>query len=256
MTTTTKEVKLHTPTNFHGARKLITKFLQEVKMYMCANMEIYNTEEKKVLFALLFMNRGVAGSWKQGKAAVSLKAGNFGTFDKFKQAVQTAFTPINNKGVAKIELRTLRQGDKRIREYIAQFTIIAAHTGLTEDSTLIEYFINGLYPKLMEHIYTMEKPPSTLEGWMRATSLFDENWRRACVIANMNKSGSFKPTPVPDYTPKNAPTRDLNAMDIDTIKCLSPEEWIEHIKKGLCFICHKPGHLCSTHEKEGSSTTP
>jgi hypothetical protein len=177
MTTTAKEVKLCAPTNFHGAHELSTKFLQEVEMYMCANAEIYNTEEKKVLFMLLFMNRGVAGSWKQGKTAVYLKAGNFGTFDEFKKAVQTTFTPIDDKGVAKTELRTLCQGDKRIKEYITQFTIIAAHTGLTEDSVLIEYFIDGLHPKLMECVYTMEKPPSTLEGWMRAASLFDGNWR-------------------------------------------------------------------------------
>jgi hypothetical protein len=56
-------------------------------MYMRANTEIYNTEEKKVLFALSFMNGGVAGSWKQGKTAAYLKAGDFGTFDEFKQAV-------------------------------------------------------------------------------------------------------------------------------------------------------------------------
>jgi hypothetical protein len=256
MTTTAKEVKLHAPTDFHGARELTTKFLQEVEMYMCTNMEIYNTEEKKVLFVLLFMNGGVAGSWKQGKTAAYLKAGNFGTFDKFKQAVQTAFTPIDDEGVAKTELCTLQQGNKRIEEYIAQFMIIAARTGLTEDSALIEYFIDGLHPKLMERVYTMEKPPSMLEGWMRATSLFDGNWRHAHAIANRNKSGSVKPTPVPDYIPQNMSTRDPNVMDVNTIKRLSPEEQLDHIKKGLCFICYKPGHLSSTHKKGGSSTTP
>jgi hypothetical protein len=155
-----------------------------------------------------------------------------------------------------MELQTLRQGDKRIEEYIAQFMIIATQTGLTEDSALIEYFIDGLHPKLMERIYTMEKPPSTLEDWMRAASLFDGNWRQVHVIANRNKSGSFKLTPVPNYMPQNAPTRDPNVMDIDTIKCLSPEEQIEHIKKGLCFICHKPRHLSSTYKKGGSLMTP
>jgi hypothetical protein len=105
-----------------------------------------------------------------------------------------------------------------------QFTIIAACTGLTEDSMLIKYFIDRLYPKLMECVYTMEKPPTMLEGWMRATSLFDGNWRQVCAIAGRNKSGSSQLTPVPDYTPKIMPTRDLNTMDVDTIKCLSPEE--------------------------------
>ena len=177
MTTNTKEVKLHTPTDFHGARELTTKFLQEVEMYMLANAEIYNTEERKVLFALSFMNGGVAGSWKQGKVAAYLKAGSFGTFEAFKTAVKTAFTPINDEGVAKTELRTLRQGEKRIEEYITQFTIIATYTGLTKDGTLIEYFINRLHLKLVEHVYTMEKTPTMLKGWMRATSLFDGNWR-------------------------------------------------------------------------------
>jgi hypothetical protein len=53
--------------------------------------------------------------------------------------------------------------------------IVAACTGLTEDNMLIKYFIDGLHPKLMECIYTMEKPPFMLEGWMRAASLFDGN---------------------------------------------------------------------------------
>jgi hypothetical protein len=177
-----------------------------------------------------------------------------------------------------------------------QFTIIAARTGLTEDSALIKYFIDGLHLKLMEHVYTMEKPPSMLEGWMRAALLFDGNWRRAHAIVNQNKSGSLKLTPVPDYIPSapardlnameintikhlspeerldhisgslkltpvpdyvpSAPTIDPNAMDVNTIKRLSPEERLDHIKKGLCFICHKPGHLSSTHKKGGSLTTP
>jgi hypothetical protein len=64
MTTNAKEVKLCAPTNFHGAHEQTMKFLQEVKIYMRANAEIYNTEEKKVLFTLSFMNGGVAGSWK------------------------------------------------------------------------------------------------------------------------------------------------------------------------------------------------
>ena len=44
--------------------------------------------------------------------------------------------------------------------------------------------------------------------------------------------------------------------NVDTIKRLSPEERLEHIKKGLCFVCHKPGHLSSTHRKGGFFTTP
>jgi hypothetical protein len=97
MTTTAKEVKLCTPTDFHGARELTTKFLQEVEMYMRTNTEIYNTEEKKVLFALSFMNGGVTGSWKQGKTAAYLKARDFGTFDVLNKLFKLHLLPLMMK---------------------------------------------------------------------------------------------------------------------------------------------------------------
>jgi hypothetical protein len=36
------------------------------------------------------------------------------------------------------------------------------------------------------------------------------------------------------------------------INCLSQEEQLDHIKKGLCFVCYKAGHLSFMH-KEGRS---
>jgi hypothetical protein len=140
MTSTAKKVKLHMHTAFH------------------------NTEKKKVLFALSFINGGVAASWKQEKTAAFLKSRKFGAFDTFKYEITTAFSSIDDKGVAKTEFQTLHQGKKQIEEYIMQFTIIAAQTGLTKDMALIKYFINGLNPKLMKYIYTMEKPSTTLKG--------------------------------------------------------------------------------------------
>jgi hypothetical protein len=41
-------------------------------------------------------------------------------------------------------------------------------------------------------------------------------------------------------------------MDIDR---LSIQERDNHMKKGLCFECHKPGHRASDH-RAGTSNTP
>ena len=38
------------------------------------------------------------------------------------------------------------------------------------------------------------------------------------------------------------PVRDPNAMDIDASR-MSQEEQDRHFKQGLCFICHKTGHI-------------
>ena len=32
------------------------------------------------------------------------------------------------------------------------------------------------------------------------------------------------------------------------INCLSLQERTEHMEKGLCFVCHKPGHHSSDHK--------
>jgi hypothetical protein len=41
-------------------------------------------------------------------------------------------------------------------------------------------------------------------------------------------------------------------MDKD---CLSIQERDDHMKKGLCFECHKPGHCASDHRAGTSNTT-
>jgi len=54
----------------------------------------------------------------------------------------------------------------------------------------------------------------------------------------------------PQYTP---PTRDPYAMDVDR---LSIQEQANHMKKGLCFVCHLPGHRASDHGSGGSGPPP
>jgi len=42
-------------------------------------------------------------------------------------------------------------------------------------------------------------------------------------------------------------------MDMDR---LSIQEQADHIKKGLCFVCHLPGHRASNHGSGGSRPPP
>jgi len=49
------------------------------------------------------------------------------------------------------------------------------------------------------------------------------------------------------------PTRDPYAMDVDR---LSIQQQANHMKKGLCFVCHLPEHRASDHGSEGSGPPP
>ena len=59
-----KEIKMNTLTFFSGEQKKLDNFLLEVEMYQMMN-KIYDTDWKKIIFALSFMKDGVAEMWKQ-----------------------------------------------------------------------------------------------------------------------------------------------------------------------------------------------
>ena len=57
--------KMKVPTPFSGKREDLRKFLQEIKIYLLANREVYPTNMDKVLFVLSYMRKGDANSWKE-----------------------------------------------------------------------------------------------------------------------------------------------------------------------------------------------
>lgn len=78
--------------------------------------------------------------------------------------------------------------------------------------------------------------------------------------SNQNNQKGKQKGPGPRYS---TPSKDPNAMDIDAVKTtinrLSEPERLEHIKKGLCFGCHKPGHLtrdCPNRASTSSTKKP
>jgi hypothetical protein len=80
------------------------------------------------------MNGGTALAW-------ALNFGNrpsLGTWERLIAEVKEVFSPIDDTGTARTEMKTLKQGDD-LEEYINQFLILTQRLGLTEDTALIEY---------------------------------------------------------------------------------------------------------------------
>jgi hypothetical protein len=59
-----KELNLNKPNTFDRDQEKFRKFLQNVKVYMDINHEVYNTDLKKIAFVLSFMTAGAAATWK------------------------------------------------------------------------------------------------------------------------------------------------------------------------------------------------
>ena len=64
-TTKATEIKLNQPKPFTGKWEDLKKFLQDTNLYLLVNNKVYDTDIKKIAFALSFMNEGDAASWKE-----------------------------------------------------------------------------------------------------------------------------------------------------------------------------------------------
>ena len=91
----TSELKLNQPKPFTGKQTKFDDFLQDIELYLDINEDIYNTNKKKIGYALSFMNKGDAKSWKgqfiqnaQGPTRLDL-----GTWTQFVKELTNGFQP-------------------------------------------------------------------------------------------------------------------------------------------------------------------
>ena len=92
----------------------------------------------------------------------------------------------------------------------------------------------------------MEVLPTTLDGMIKAALKYDRQWRRAQAIGKKMYETPKKIAPASGKTKETA-------IEINR---LFPAERMEHMRKGLCFLCHKPRHRSSDHNKAGPVHTP
>jgi len=254
---TQKEVKMNMPTPFTGDRKKLEEFLIEINMYLTMNEDTYNNDNWQIIFALSCIKDGTAESWKQLFWTQAGENNNLGNWNQFKRVLRDSFSTPDKEGDAVTKIETETMSGQTANEYIGQFKIYKAESKIMQDRQLVEWFMKGLNTPLLNRILNLKNPPTTIQGWYTTASKIDNQWRRGRAIANRLKGGNntkrrglHLPNHPPWYTP---PTRDPYAMVIDR---LSIQEQADHMKKGLCFVCHLPGHRASNHGSGGSGPPP
>ena len=128
--TSTKEVRFNVLKPFSGKRGDLKKFPRTCRMYLQTNSEMYNTDERKVVFVLSFMTEGDAANWKdqwldeleeEATKAKSSKL-NFGTYEDFLDLLKKDFAEYDAPGDALDEMKTLRYDPKTsIDNHISRF---------------------------------------------------------------------------------------------------------------------------------------
>ena len=132
----TSELKLNRRKPFTGKRTEFDDFLQDIELYLDINEDIYNTDKKKISYALLFMNQGDAKSWKgqfiqnaQGPTGLDL-----GTWTQFVKELTNAFQPYNALRDALEHLTNRKMGTNTIEDHTAQFRTLLEKSGVSKNS--------------------------------------------------------------------------------------------------------------------------
>ena len=226
---TTKEIWINNPKTFDGDRNYLNKFIQSCTAYLDLNIEIFNSNKKKILFILSYMTEETAEAWKE--VFMDEKNGSYGTFTKFLATLKKAFSAADAEGEAQAQLRHLRQTKDTVDEYVAQFRILAGRMKLTDDKTLIKYFIEGINTGILQKIFAQNPLPATINDWYEAATKFDSQHRRLQEIINRKQGIMGFPTQMKKTNTlrfSGSYRNNPNAMDMDR---LTTDECEKHFKE-------------------------
>ena len=116
-----------------GDRTKLDNFSMEVEMYLKINEEIYNTDTKKIIFTLLYMNEGMAELWKHSYWSNAITTNNIESWDLFKRVLKESFSAFDKPGDVIIKMETETMTGLAADQYMKQFKIWAAESEVFQD---------------------------------------------------------------------------------------------------------------------------
>ncbi|PPQ90068.1 hypothetical protein CVT25_006702 [Psilocybe cyanescens] len=173
----TRELSLNKPTPFNAEQFKSKKFLQECILYMGINKDVYDTEPKRIVFMLSFMQEGnVVNKLNLDTGDIDLP-----TYKEFIDEFQKAFKPEEEDIDALDKLKMLRQKNLTAEQLVTKFKLLVGEAGMTNDSDtanklLIEMFKMALNPALVQKIVMSEKKPTKIEEWYDKAMSFDRSY--------------------------------------------------------------------------------
>ena len=241
------KICLRRPDNYDGSASKANAWIDSVTLYLMINIGIYDTDSRKITFALSFMKEGSAATWASTvtKKALALFPPTLGKWDDFVKEFKAAFIHIDVKNEAITWLTNTTVSPKLpLGDYISQFKNQVAISEITHEDTLINFFSRGIPPALMKRIYGMDTIPTKIEDWYIRATQFKTQWERADLVTKRRNYTPF--TQQKTYT-QNQPTPkpDPYAMDVDAVRVekLTQEEREKCFKEGRCLRCRKLGHF-------------
>ncbi|KAI3608188.1 hypothetical protein WG66_006494 [Moniliophthora roreri] len=131
-----KGVKVATPEPFDGDHKEMRRFLTEVEIYLHMHPTEYDTDEKKCLFFLSYLQGKDTQAWKQRNTDLifNWKSGDEELkWDDLKGAFKKHYLPIDIKADAQLRIEDMKMGE-RADNYVNEFRVLANESGYDDEA--------------------------------------------------------------------------------------------------------------------------
>ncbi|KAF9054907.1 hypothetical protein BJ165DRAFT_1441212 [Panaeolus papilionaceus] len=192
-----REIKIGVPTTFTGDTYKYNEFKESLQLYLALNKEIYDTDSKKITFALGHFKSGTAALWRTKWLSEHLKTDNFGTYTEFIMDLDKIF--LTQDGMDALgALDNLKQNGRRAADFVTEFRVYAylagvpsSRPGSISEGHLVNQFKRSLDDWLLrkEMLFGSGEAPKSLEWWYKRVVQLDENFRRSDLGGDIESHG-------------------------------------------------------------------
>ena len=148
--------------------------MRAVQIAVTMQANTFPDKRMKVLYALLFMCRGMAQVWAANETmAVITGTTQMQTLDIFLESVEKTFGGPDQARTAHVQLHKLKMTPGTTAEdYMARFEMLAGRTGFN-NATLKDIYVWGLPNSILQKIFTQVTLPNSLAAWKMVVQNLD-----------------------------------------------------------------------------------
>ena len=230
------DTRMPLPARFNGDRRQFRGFLNQCRIYFEMNPARFPTEKMKVLFIINLLS-DEALAW--ASPYVETDSSLLRDLKAFISAISQVFDDPNRCATAELKLHNLRQGNRSVAVYTAEFRRWVTDTTWNHAAQKSQ-FRRGLSEQMKDELARTDIPED-FEDFIQLCIRVDQRLterRREKTWAQENRpTYSFRPS-VP-RNPEPAP----EPMQIDALrKSITVAERERRISEDLCLYCGKSGH--------------
>jgi hypothetical protein len=239
------EPKIAPPTPFGGVAADLRPFLVQVELMFNVNSSRFTTEISKIYTVASYLT-GKALAWMTPMLEnPEIHQDRLKSWPLFKAALKATFGPVDQAATSANAIRNLKQGNRRVVDYAAEFQLLASDIDFNEPA-LMHLFKHGLADEIKTMLLNVDEPTTILD-FIKISTRADlrllEHRRDKAYSSKLYLAPPGLPA-----APAAPAARSSDAMELDAIVRRPPgpltaAERAHRTAKGLCMFCGAAGHL-------------